>query len=59
LAGVDKKILFIESKQFAEQYSSFSATAKSINCEVNVRIDTEDDVAAIKQPKCGDCLPKV
>ncbi|CAI6377107.1 unnamed protein product [Macrosiphum euphorbiae] len=61
LAGVDRKTLFVELKQFAEQYSSFSATTRSVNCEHNVRetIDTEDDVAAIKQPKCGDCLPKV
>lgn len=61
LAGVDRKSLFVELKQFAEQYSSFSATTRSVYYEHNLRetIDTEDDVGGIKQPKCGDCLPKV
>lgn len=61
LAGVDRKTLFVELKQFAEQYSTFSATTRSVYYEHNLRetIDTEDDVAGIKQPKYGDCLPKV
>ncbi|KAL4132621.1 hypothetical protein QTP88_009743 [Uroleucon formosanum] len=47
LAGVDRKTLFVELKQFAEQYSNFSATTRSVYYEHNLRetIDTEDDVA--------------
>lgn len=61
MAGVDRKKLFVELKQFAEQYSSFSATRKFVYCERNIVeiIEIEADVPVMEKTKYDDCLHKV